>query len=47
MLLFDETDSRLGRRTEVRDCHDRCANLEVSYLLQRMEAGHRPHHQAQ
>ena len=33
----NEADSLFGRRTEVRDAHDRYANLEVSYLLQRME----------
>lgn len=37
-LVFDEADALFGRRTEVRDSHDRYANLEVSYLLQRMEA---------
>jgi hypothetical protein len=38
VLLFDEADALFGKRTEVRDSHDRYANLEVSYLLQRMEA---------
>ena len=38
VLLFDEADALFGRRSEVRDSHDRYANLEVSYLLQRMEA---------
>lgn len=38
ILLFDEADALFGRRTEVRDSHDRYANIEVSYLLQRMEA---------
>ncbi|HUP60706.1 MAG TPA: ATP-binding protein [Thermoanaerobaculia bacterium] len=38
MLLFDEADALFGKRTEVRDSHDRYANIEVSYLLQRMEA---------
>ena len=38
VLLFDEADSLFGKRSEVRDSHDRYANLEVSYLLQRMEA---------
>jgi len=38
VLLFDEADALFGRRTEVRDSHDRYANVEVSYLLQRMEA---------
>src|SRR5688572_16202689 len=37
ILLFDEADALFGRRTEVRDSHDRYANLEVSYILQRME----------
>jgi SpoVK/Ycf46/Vps4 family AAA+-type ATPase len=36
-LLFDEADAIFGRRSEVRDSHDRYANLEISYLLQRME----------
>jgi len=38
ILLFDEADALFGKRTEVKDSHDRHANLEVSYLLQRMEA---------
>jgi AAA+ superfamily predicted ATPase len=38
ILLFDEADSLFGKRSEVRDSHDRYANIEVSYLLQRMEA---------
>ena len=37
ILFFDEADALFGKRTEVRDSHDRYANLEVSYLLQRME----------
>ncbi|MCC6729956.1 MAG: ATP-binding protein [Chthonomonadales bacterium] len=37
VLLFDEADALFGKRTEVRDSHDRYANIEVSYLLQRME----------
>jgi hypothetical protein len=37
VLFFDEADSLLGKRSEVRDAHDRYANIEVSYLLQRME----------
>ena len=37
ILLFDEADALFGRRTEVKDAHDRYANLEVSYLLQRLE----------
>ena len=38
ILLFDEADALFGKRSEVRDSHDRYANLEVSYLLQRLEA---------
>ena len=38
VLLFDEADALFGRRSEVKDSHDRYANLEVAYLLQRMEA---------
>lgn len=38
VLLFDEADALFGKRTEVSDSHDRYANVEVSYLLQRMEA---------
>lgn len=38
ILLFDEADALFGRRSEVKDSHDRYANLEVSYLLQRIEA---------
>lgn len=37
VLLFDECDSLFGKRTEQRDAHDRWANLEVNYLLQRVE----------
>jgi ATPase family associated with various cellular activities (AAA) len=37
VLLFDEADALFGRRSEVKDSHDRYANLEVAYLLQRME----------
>ena len=37
VLLFDEADTLFAKRTEVRDSHDRYANLEVGYLLQRME----------
>jgi len=37
VLLFDEADALFGRRSEVRDSHDRYANVEVSYLLSRME----------
>lgn len=37
ILFFDETDAVLGKRTEVKDAHDKNANLETSYLLQKME----------
>ncbi len=37
ILLFDEADALFGKRAEVRDAHDRYANIEVSYLLQKME----------
>ena len=37
VLFFDEADSLFGRRSEVRDAHDRYANIEISYLLQKME----------
>jgi ATPase family associated with various cellular activities (AAA)/Winged helix domain, variant len=38
LLLFDEADALFGKRSEVRDSHDRYANIEVGYLLQRIEA---------
>ncbi len=38
ILFFDEADSLFGKRTNVRDAHDKYANQEVSYLLQRIEA---------
>jgi hypothetical protein len=37
VLLFDEADAVFGKRSEVRDAHDRYANIESAYLLQRME----------
>jgi hypothetical protein len=37
VLLFDEADALFGKRSVVRDAHDRYANIEISYLLQRME----------
>jgi hypothetical protein len=37
ILFFDECDALFGRRTEVKDAHDRYANVEISYLLERME----------
>ena len=38
ILLFDEADALFGKRSEVKDSHDRHANMEVSYLLQRIES---------
>lgn len=38
ILLFDEADALFGKRSDVKDSHDRYSNIEVSYLLQRMEA---------
>lgn len=38
ILFFDEADALFGKRSEVRDSHDRYANMEVGYLLQRMDA---------
>ncbi|HXQ70222.1 MAG TPA: ATP-binding protein [Pyrinomonadaceae bacterium] len=38
ILFFDEADSLFGKRSEVKDSHDRYANIEVNYLLQRMES---------
>src|SRR5206468_11341375 len=38
ILFFDEADALFGKRSEVKDAHDRYANLEISYLLQKMEA---------
>jgi SpoVK/Ycf46/Vps4 family AAA+-type ATPase len=37
ILFFDEADALFGKRTQVRDAHDRYANVEVSYLLQKMD----------
>jgi SpoVK/Ycf46/Vps4 family AAA+-type ATPase len=37
VLFFDEADALFGKRTDVKDSHDRYANLDVSYLLQRIE----------
>jgi len=36
-LFFDEADALFGKRSEVKDSHDRYANIEINYLLQRME----------
>jgi SpoVK/Ycf46/Vps4 family AAA+-type ATPase len=38
VLIFDEVDALFGKRTEVRDAHDRYANIEVDYLLAKIEA---------
>ena len=38
LLLFDEADALFGKRSDVKDAHDRYANIEVGYLLQRIEA---------
>jgi SpoVK/Ycf46/Vps4 family AAA+-type ATPase len=38
ILCFDEADALFGKRSEVRDSHDRYANIEISYLLQKMES---------
>ncbi|MFD9005533.1 ATP-binding protein [Streptomyces sp. NPDC059582] len=38
ILFFDEADALFGKRSQIKDSHDRYANIEVSYLLQRMEA---------
>ena len=37
ILFFDEADALFGKRSEVRDAHDRYANIEINYLLQRVE----------
>ena len=39
MLLLDEADALFGKPSEAKDSHDRYANVEVSYLLQRIDAG--------
>jgi len=38
VLLFDEADALFGKRTDVKDAHDRYANIEVGYLLERLES---------
>jgi len=38
ILFFDEADALFGKRSEVKDSHDRFANIEINYLLQRMES---------
>ncbi|HEX8315766.1 MAG TPA: ATP-binding protein [Flavisolibacter sp.] len=37
ILLFDEADALFGKRTNIRDSHDKYANLEINYLLQKLE----------
>jgi SpoVK/Ycf46/Vps4 family AAA+-type ATPase len=38
VLLFDEADALFGKRTEIKDAHDRYANLNIAYLVQRLES---------
>ena len=38
ILFFDEADALFGKRSEVKDSHDRYANIEINYLLQRIES---------
>ena len=40
ILFFDEADALFGKRSEVKDSHDRYANIEINYLLQRIETYH-------
>lgn len=40
ILFFDEADALFGKRSEVKDSHDRYANIEIGYLLQQLEAFH-------
>jgi len=42
ILFFDEADALFGKRSQVQDAHDRYANLEIGYLLQRIETHHGP-----
>ncbi len=42
LLFFDEADALFGKRSEVKDAHDRYANQEISYLLQRIETHRGP-----
>ena len=42
ILFFDEADALFGKRSEVKDSHDRYANIEINYLLQRIEVLSRP-----
>jgi SpoVK/Ycf46/Vps4 family AAA+-type ATPase len=38
VLLFDEADALFGKRSEVKDSHDRYANIEVSYLMEKLKS---------
>jgi SpoVK/Ycf46/Vps4 family AAA+-type ATPase len=40
VLVFDEAEALFGKRTEIKDAHDRYANIEIDYLLQRLERFH-------
>ena len=40
ILFFDEADALFGKRSEVKDSHDRYANIEIGFLLQQLEAFH-------
>ena len=42
VLLLDEADALFGKRTDIKDSHDRYANIEVAYLLAKIEAHHGP-----
>ena len=42
VLLLDEADALLGKRTNIKDSHDRYANIEITYLLAKIEAHHGP-----
>ena len=42
VLLLDEADALLGKRTNIKDSHDRYANIEIAYLLAKIEAHHGP-----
>ncbi len=44
ILLFDEADALFGKRSEAKDAHDRYANIEIDYLLQRLEKFRRAGH---
>ena len=42
VLLFDEAEALFGKRTDIKDSHDRYANIEIDYLLAKIEAHHGP-----